>query len=271
MASVELDNEREAPQRRLDAARALSRRWWRSRFGYRMFLELALVAILLTLYRYGRYLAREHHAAAFHHARQVLSFEGRMGLDVELSAQRHVLEHLWVIRGLNRYYVSVHFPATVGFFAYTYLRHPDGYRRIRRLFVTVTGAALVIHVLYPLAPPRMMPGFVDTITTYGPAIYQRSDVASTANQFAAMPSLHFGWSVLVAYGVVTLTQSRWRWLIAIHPVMIFLSIVLTANHYWLDAAAAGALVLVALAIFPRYPRTAPVDLTDVERAEPLLA
>ena len=229
-------------------------RWWRSRFGYRMLLEVALVAALLTFYRYGRYLAREHTDAAFRHARQVLSLEHHLGLAMEQPAQRAVLHHLWLVKGLNRYYVSVHFPATVGFFAFTYVRHYDGYKRMRQLFVTVTFAALVIHILYPLAPPRMMPGFVDTITRYGPAVYQNSGVASTTNQFAAMPSLHFGWSVLVAYGVVTLVKNRWRWLIVLHPIMITLSIVLTANHYWLDAAVSGALVVGAMALFPRVAR-----------------
>lgn len=222
-------------------------RWWDGRYGYRMALEIALVVALLSLYRYTRYLAREQTGAAFANAGHVLRLENVLGIDNEKALQRAALDHLWLIRGLNRYYVSVHFPATVGFFVFMYVRAPAAYRRLRRLFVAVTGMALVIHIVFPLAPPRMLPGYVDTIDRYGPAIYQRSDVAETANQFAAMPSLHFGWAVLVAYGVVHLSRSRWRWIAVAHPVLILVAIVLTANHYWLDAIVAGLLVLGAMA------------------------
>ena len=88
------------------------------------------------------------------------------------------------------------------------MRHPDLYRHVRNLFVIVTGLGLVMHAVYPLAPPRMLPGFIDTIARYGPSIYERSDVASVANQYATMPSMHFGWAVLVAYGAVQ-TGRRW--------------------------------------------------------------
>lgn len=240
------DDTEQAPSVRAPAEDRLHR-WWNGRFGYRMVLEIALVFALLTFYRYTRYLAREHTGAAFDNAGHVLRLENQLGIDNEKSLQRAALDHLWFIKGLNRYYVSVHFPATVGFFVFMYVRAPAAYRRLRRLFVAVTAMALAIHVLFPLAPPRMLPGYVDTIATYGPAIYQRSDVSETANQFAAMPSLHFGWAVLVAYGVVHLSRSPWRWAAVAHPVLILVAIVLTANHYWLDAIVAGLLVLGAMA------------------------
>jgi hypothetical protein len=75
-------------------------------------------------------------------------------------------------------------------------------------------------------------------------------VASIANQFAAMPSLHFGWAFLVAYGVVRALRTRWRWLIALHPAITLAAIVITANHYWLDAVVALALIALALAVAP---------------------
>ena len=168
-----------------------------------MVLEIALVCVLLTLYRYTRFLAREQTGAAFANARHVLGLEHQLGIANEQSLQQAALDHLWLIKGLNRYYVSVHFPATVGFLVYLYVRAPDAYRPLRRLFVAVTGAALAIHVLFPLAPPRMLPGYVDTVARYGPRdLPALATCSETANQFAAMPSLHFGWAVLVAYGVV---------------------------------------------------------------------
>ena len=164
--------------------------------------------------------AREHAGAAFANAGHVLRLEHQLGIANEQSLQQAALHHLWLIQGLNRYYVSVHFPATVGFLVYLYIRAPDAYRPLRRLFVAVTGAALAIHVLFPLAPPRMMPGYVDTVARYGPRIYERSVVSETANQFAAMPSLHFGWAVLVAYGFVRYSRSRGRYAMIAHPILI---------------------------------------------------
>jgi hypothetical protein len=138
------------------------------------------------------------------------------------------------------------------------IRHPEGYRRIRAAFLGVTLAALAIHVAVPLAPPRMLrgEGFVDTLQVYGPRIYPADTTRSVANQFAAMPSLHFGWSVLVAAAIIALLRSRWRYLAIAHPAITLLAIVATANHYWLDAAVALVLVVVAGLVIRRHARRA---------------
>jgi hypothetical protein len=113
----------------------------------------------------------------------------------------------------------------------------------------------------------MLDGYVDTIARYGPAIYQQSGVESVANQFAAMPSLHFGWAVLVAYGVVRALDSRWRWLVVLHAAITLAAIVLTANHFWLDALVAGGLIALALAMAPAPARLSP-DLSPGRSARP---
>jgi PAP2 superfamily len=120
------------------------------------------------------------------------------------------------------------------------------------VLVAVTLAALAIHVAFPLAPPRMMPGFVDTMVLYGPNPYNSAAVQGFANQFAAMPSLHVGWSLIVAFGVITISRSKYRYAIIAHPILTFLAVTLTANHYWLDGAVAA--VLVFWAIFVVYQR-----------------
>lgn len=73
-----------------------------------------------------------------------------------------------------------------------------------------------------------------------------------------MPSLHFGWAVLVAYGVVLALRSRWRWLAVLHPAITLVAIVLTANHFWLDAIVALELILLALVVTPPSARYAPL-------------
>jgi PAP2 superfamily protein len=229
-------------------------RWWRGRYGAQLVREVAVIVALLLFYRLGRTLGRHETTRAFDNAREVLSIENWLGIDTERSWQRIALDHLTLVRLLNRYYASVHFPATIAFLVFVYVRAPRLVPHIRHLFVSVTATALVIHLAYPLAPPRMLDGYVDTITRYGPAIYQQSGVESMANQFAAMPSLHFGWAVLVAYGVVHALHTRWRWLVVLHPAITLAAIVLTANHYWLDALVAGGLIAVALALAPASAR-----------------
>ena len=153
-----------------------------------------------------------------------------------------MLQHQIVIRFLNRYYAMVHFPATVAFIVVGYVKAPEVYARIRLVFISVTAVALVTQIAYPLAPPRMMPGFIDTIARYGPAIYTRPGVESVANQYAAMPSLHVGWAVIIAYGMLQLTGRPWRWIGVVHTAITTVAVVGTANHYWVDGLVAFGLV-----------------------------
>jgi hypothetical protein len=222
--------------------------WWRGRFGRRLLVEALLLFSLLTLYRLGRYLGRNQVDAAFDHARDILQWERALGIDNERQLQVALLDHMAVIRALNRYYAMVHFPATVVFIAVLYARAAELYSRIRLIFISVTAVALAMQILYPLAPPRMLPGFVDTIARYGPAIYERPGVESVANQYAAMPSLHVGWALIIAYAMWKATERPWRWIGVAHIAITVLAVVATANHYWLDARVAFALVGVAVRV-----------------------
>ena len=106
-------------------------------------------------------------------------------------------------------------------------------------------------------PPRMMPwqGFVDTGLVFGPSPYGKGSLFSgVANQLAAMPSMHFGWAVVVAWATIKATRTRWRFLVVVHPVLTLAAIVLTANHFWMDAIVAGVLFAVSLRICARWER-----------------
>jgi hypothetical protein len=223
--------------------------WWRSRYGAKLLFEIAICGGLLMVYRSIRTLTKTDLRQAFANAREVAGLERWLGLPFEDNLQRFLLDHPTIIKGLNNYYVFFHFPAAIGLLLWLYLRHHDRYRDIRNLMAFVTFAALIIHLAYPLAPPRMMPsaGFVDTMREFGPNIYPRNALDGAANQIAAMPSLHFGWAMIEAMAVVSVLRSRWRWLIVIHPALMTLAIIATANHWWIDAAAAGLIVLLAVA------------------------
>ena len=220
--------------------------------------EVALVAVLFEVYRLGRLLARGDESAAHEHAVRVHHLEGLLHLPSEAALQALVpsdtLLHL-----ANVYYVSVHFPAMVAFLVWGYVRRPrEQYVWARNLLITLTGTALVVHIVFPLAPPRMFPqwGFVDTMSAFGPNAYAGAS-GDLVNQFAAMPSLHVGWAALIAY-VIHRTGPRWLAVVATgHVVVTVVVVVITANHYWLDGIVALVLLAVATQIVrpPVTPQT----------------
>ncbi len=121
------------------------------------------------------------------------------------------------------------------------MRHRPSYARVRNELVVLTAAGLVVHMLFPLAPPRLAGiGAVDTMLTVGPSAYPAA-ADGIANKYAAMPSLHIGWALLVAVAVVRVSRSPWRWAVALHAPATVLVVVVTANHYWTDGIVAAAL------------------------------
>jgi len=220
--------------------------------------ELLLVAGFFLVYKTGRQLAAGHTVEAFRNADRLWDLERAVHLPGEGGVQHLLLHGDTLIRAANTYYAAVHFPATLAFLVWLYLRRPAHYVWARRVLTAVTGAALLLHLAFPLAPPRMLAatGLLDTARLYGPSVYGPPQRDQLSNQFAAMPSLHFGWALMVALGLIAVTRSRWRVLWLLHPALTLLVIVGTANHYWLDALAATALLGLTLALVPRPGRTA---------------
>ncbi|MEU6314373.1 phosphatase PAP2 family protein [Streptomyces sp. NPDC047014] len=225
--------------------------------------ELLLVAGFFTVYKAGRLLSTDRTAEAFRNAGRIWDAERVLHLPGEDAVQRLLLHGDALVTTANTYYATVHFPATALFLIWLYVRRPGHYLWTRRVLAVLTGTALVLHLAYPLAPPRMLDiaGLIDTGQVYGPTVYRAApDTDTLANQFAAMPSLHFGWALMLAIGVIAATRpapgsgtarSRLRFLWLLHPLVTLLVIVGTANHYWLDAIVAAALLGLALLVVPR--------------------
>ena len=210
--------------------------------------ELVIIVGLFIVYKYARLLISHSNSEPFENAANVLDAERLLRLPGELHVQDVLLTNDVLVTTANAYYAYVHFPLTALFLVWLFMRSRQHYLQIRTVLILMTGASLAIHTAFPLAPPRMFDGlgFVDTGAAYGPAVYHAAPQAdSVANQFAAMPSLHFGWAVVVAIGVIRVSRSPRRWLWVLHPFITLVVIVGTANHYWLDAAVAGALLVVA--------------------------
>lgn len=220
--------------------------------------ELLLVAGLFLVYKAGRRLATGHTREARRNGHEVWDLERALHLPGEGAVQSVLLHGDTLAHLANTYYAVVHFPATAAFLVWLYLRRPAHYVWARRVLAVVTAAALVLHLTYPLAPPRMLgaTGLVDTARVYGPSVYGPPATDQLSNQFAAMPSLHFGWALMVAVGLIVVSRTRWRWLWLLHPLVTLLVIVGTANHFWLDALVAAALLGLALTAIRPSRRTA---------------
>jgi hypothetical protein len=223
--------------------------WWRGRYGAKLMTEIGLCGALLVIYRGIRTFTSGDLTTAFANSKNVIRFESWLGLPFEDNLQQWLLEHPTLIKLLDHYYVLFHFPTAILLLLWLYLRHPRHYVPFRNLMAFVTFAALVIHLVFPLAPPRWMPGFVDTMSEFGPSIYPKNALAGAANQIAAMPSLHFGWAMIFAIAVITVLKTPWRWVAVLHPILMVLSIIATANHWWIDAAAAGVLIVATVAMW----------------------
>lgn len=178
-------------------------------------------------------------------AHGILALEAQLGVAVEALFQRHVLAAGWAVPLLNNYYALMFLPPNLAFLAWAFLRRPDVYPLVRNAVVLTDGIGFAVHWALPVAPPRLLPdgAFVSTLSAAGhPMAYGSQGLGAVTSPYAALPSLHFAWALLVAGGIVLLGRSRWRWAAALHPVLMLLAIVGTGNHYLLDAAAGGVLV-----------------------------
>ncbi|WP_378306943.1 phosphatase PAP2 family protein [Actinomadura sediminis] len=215
--------------------------------------ELLLIVLFYSGYSLTRIvLVQDGTASAFAHADQILRLEGALGLDVELSLNRALLELPWLARAANVFYATMHFAVTLGMVVWLYLRRPQDYRWLRTSLMIATGVAVLGFWLYPLAPPRFLheAGFVDPVTALQSFGLYASDASATmTNQYAAMPSMHAGWALWCGFVVVRLTARRWLQALGVlYPLTTTLVILATANHYVLDAVAGFAVVAGALAL-----------------------
>jgi hypothetical protein len=249
----------------LPRTRARARtRWW---------VEALTIAWLCWAYDAITNLAPLRLHAALSHARDVLSVEQSLHIDPE-----HTLD-LWLARqhtlGLlvSYYYDNAHFVVTLGVLGFLWWRRADIYRPLRNALVLANVIAFVVFWLFPVAPPRMLPGFVDVVAaSHTIGSWHTGALASAANQLAAMPSLHIAWAVWCTVALWRISTRRWvRALAVVYPFVTAFAVLATGNHYLLDLL--GGLATIALSLLivrllgsrPRWPDV------RVSRRRPLLA
>ena len=209
--------------------------------------ETTLVASLYTAWQLIGTVTHRNVEGAQSNALTVWHVEQALHLPSELAMQQAMTPHHWLVQLANGYYVYGHFNPVILMLVWVFLRHRSAYPRVRLLLCLLTATAFVVHFI-PVAPPRLMPqlGFRDVALEYGQSVYG-SFGAGIPGQLLAMPSLHVGWAILLAYVVVTTSRSRWRWLAIAHPVLMSVDVAVTANHWWADGFVCGVLLVLCIA------------------------
>jgi hypothetical protein len=217
--------------RRLQDERSLY--WW---------IEIAAVLAFYVLYSTIRNLHHGNATEAFQHAKDLIRIQRDLGLYHEQAIQGWALGFRPLIIGANYFYGSLHFIVTGGVMVYLYRRWSDDYPLWRNTLAIATGLALIGFALFPLMPPRLLPhayGFVDTLAK-DPAFWSFNSgaVSKISNQYAAMPSVHCAWALWCACALVPRVSRWWaKALACAYPLATVTAIVVTANHYFLDAPA----------------------------------
>jgi hypothetical protein len=214
-----------------------------------MLRELAFLGTAALLYSLVRGLTDDRVDLAFTNAEQLISFERGLGIFVEPEIQSWAVGSDLLVNLANAVYI-VYWPIIIGTLIWLLAHRPVAYPFYRNALLASGAFSLVVFALYPLAPPRFLPeyGFVDTIAANSDG-YREFNASALVNEYAAMPSLHFGWVLLAGIAIYRLVEHRLARTIAVAmPILMLSAIVLTGNHYLMDAVVGGAVVLAGLGV-----------------------
>jgi membrane-associated phospholipid phosphatase len=214
--------------------RAAQRPRWRAA-ARTVAVDACIVVLGVVVYFGTRGLTAGSPDVARRHAEDILALEAALGLDVEASVQAMVVDLDPLVTLANWVYIWGHWPVIVATLVWLALHHRRVFLRLRNAMIASGAMGLCVYTTYPVAPPRLMDrGFVDTVTEQSQA-YRVLQPPAFVNQYAAMPSLHVGWDLVVGLALVAAgTTLAVRTLGRLMPVVMAAATVLTANHYVLD-------------------------------------
>jgi hypothetical protein len=207
-------------------------------------VEVATIIGLYGLYEVVRGQGHATLGVAREHTDGIVALERHLHLFGERTIQQaaHWVPGLPTLLGIA--YIALHFLGTAAFLIWLHRTHPERFPLVRNTLIAATGLALSIYLLYPVAPPRLAGlGFVDTVTHNAKVNLSSDLLGSLYNPFAAVPSLHFGYALLVGVTVALLARGRVARVVGwSYPAVMLLVIVATGNHFFFDAAG-GALAI----------------------------
>ena len=211
-------------------------------------IEVIVFATALLVYQLSRALVMGEPSTAFENAAGIINWEKGSGLFVEPTIQQWVLGHIQLTEALNWFYLYGHWTITPIFFVWLYKRRRRVYPYVRNAFLVANGIALVVFMVYPVAPPPVAgasDGLVDTLSKISDVDLHGGALSGWFNPHAAVPSMHFGYAVMIGMvGLVLLRSWPLRLLAVAYPVLVFFTITGTANHYVLDSLAGGLVVAI---------------------------
>ncbi len=204
--------------------------------------ESVTILFLYALWQWGGRFNLMDGRDAVSRGQRILDLQDALRLPSELTVQRWVLPHSWLVQFSNVYYAVAHVPAIIVVLVWLFAFHRSKYAPVRNVLAITTAVSLFTH-LVPVAPPRLIPGsgFVDTALLYNQSVYGPAG-GGVSDQYAALPSVHVLWAVLVGLAALWAGRSRWRWLVLLHPALTLFVVADTANHYWVDGLAAVVLI-----------------------------
>jgi hypothetical protein len=212
---------------------------------FRFLIELAVVALLMLVYFSIRGGLPEPAEEARARSVQIIELEQNLGIYVERKLQQHVIDNDLLRNLSNQIYVWAHFPVIIALAFWLYWRDRAKYGLYRDALLMSAVIGLFAYGLFPTAPPRLMPpewGFIDTLSHGG-------EPATFLNDYAAVPSYHFGWVFLALVAVFHTSRNLWlRGGILAITVAMFFAVVVTANHFILDMVVGVAIVLATLGL-----------------------
>jgi membrane-associated phospholipid phosphatase len=211
--------------------------------------QLLLFAAAYYAYQIVRGVVDGKVAVAAWNATKIINLEHSLHVFAEPSVQAWASSRGWIIHVADWMYLNSHFVVTVSALVYIYLRRNDSFYFVRNMFMIAMGLALVGYVAFPTAPPRLLPewGFADTVANFVGESAENS-ASALYNPFAAMPSMHVAFALMIAVPAIMLVRNRAlkvAW--GAYPGLVAFVVVVTANHFWLDAAV-GALVAAVSAL-----------------------
>lgn len=230
----------------------------------RLWFEILLIAASYWTYSLVRNAVPEQKSEALRNADRLWDLEQQLDLAFEQSVNHAVNSVTWLVVGMNYYYATLHFAVTLGVLVWLYRSHPGRYAATRLVLFSTTAVALAGYYLFPLAPPRLMNGgdFIDTVVvheTWGSMA--SGDLKNMSNQYAAMPSMHIGWSVWCGLTLFALATVPWAKVLGLlYPAGTLVVIVATANHFWLDAVGGVLCLAFGYALATLWYRSKPYTL-----------
>ena len=211
-------------------------------------IESTIVIVLYAAYSLTQGSLGHSEMVAIQNSYALVSLEKLIKIFWEPSIQSWFLKNILLVHTMDAIYTYLFYPVLISFAFWTYNHHRQEYRFARNIFLVSTVIGLICFALFPVAPPRLLPGlgFSDTLTKFEELNYSSSTPLVFVNQYAAMPSFHFGWTLLVGMSTFFMVRVTWLKVLGIAlPVMMFISIIATGNHFVLDAVGGGIVILLS--------------------------